>query len=305
MRTHLLVVPPSVLTSGTDAFREVVMRLAVMSDLHLEFETAPARGRNRHLPCLREEAPAVDADLVLLAGDIHTKARSAAWAARSFQVPVVMVGGNHHGWGDYLFASIAKERRAAAKCGSFPCGTPRVTVLEREIFVHEKDGERVRIVGATMWTDFALFGEGLRPMIQARAGREMNDYARIKMREFGPWRETRRLEPDDTARIHAMSVQFIREALARDFDGKTVVMTHHAPSPRSIAPKYAADQMSAAYASDLERLIGTFQPTLWVHGHIHDSADYRLGDTRIVCNPRGYFPSDMNPAFVWGKVIEI
>jgi Icc-related predicted phosphoesterase len=73
-----------------------------------------------------------------------------------------------------------------------------------------------------------------------------------------------------------------------------VVVSHHAPSPRSVAPRYGADLVSAAFASDLESLIEHYEPDLWIHGHTHDSFDYQLGRTRVVCNPRGYVSSQGN-----------
>lgn len=33
---------------------------------------------------------------------------------------------------------------------------------------------------------------------------------------------------------------------------------------------------------------------LWIHGHTHDSFDYRLNGTRVLCNPRGYARDGVN-----------
>ena len=46
--------------------------------------------------------------------------------------------------------------------------------------------------------------------------------------------------------------------------------------------------MNPAFALDLDRLIERYQPALWVHGHMHDPVDERLGKSRLVANPAGY-----------------
>lgn len=82
-----------------------------------------------------------------------------------------------------------------------------------------------------------------------------------------------------------------------------MVVTHHAPSPRSIPPEFRGDPLSACYASDLEDLIVDGRPALWVHGHIHTKVDYRVGRSRVIANPRGY-PGEGN-AFDPQLVVEI
>jgi Icc-related predicted phosphoesterase len=84
-----------------------------------------------------------------------------------------------------------------------------------------------------------------------------------------------------------------------------MVMTHHAPSFRSVAPQFRDDLLTAAYASARDDLIERFQPALWAHGHTHVSFDYRIGRTRVVCNPRGYVPDEVNAGFDPGLVIAL
>ena len=94
--------------------------------------------------------------------------------------------------------------------------------------------------------------------------------------------------------MHQQSRQFIETALKSDAIN-TVVVTHHLPHARSIPSRFEGDSLNAAYASDLSGLIEERQPALWVHGHTHDSCDYRVGATHVICNPRGY--EDENSAF--------
>ena len=83
---------------------------------------------------------------------------------------------------------------------------------------------------------------------------------------------------------YGSEIDHARDTLARAEGTPSVVITHHAPSGRSIGAQYEGDPTSPAFANDLEALIGRYQPTLWIHGHMHDRVDYQLGDTRVICN---------------------
>jgi len=90
------------------------------------------------------------------------------------------------------------------------------------------------------------------------------------------------------------SVAWLDKRFAEPFDGPTVVVTHLAPSRGSIAEKFVGSPINAAFVSDLEARIERWQPALWLHGHVHDSFDYRVGKTRVVANPRGYAKGGVN-----------
>lgn len=245
-------------------------RIAVYSDLHLEFApwTLPKSG----------------ADFAVLAG--FGDARDA------FGCPVVAVLGNHEHYGGKVEATIRKTRPAAERLG--------VELLENQ----ETAIAGVRVLGCTLWTDFRLFAgdDECRMKLDASlCAEKMTDFRVIRVAGDG----FRRFRPKDAAMTHCASVAWLRERLAVPFDGPTVVVTHHAPSPRSIPARFAGDRLSAAYASNLEPLIEEFRPALWVHGHIHDSVDYRIGTTRVLCNPRGYVPDEANAAFREDLVVEV
>jgi Icc-related predicted phosphoesterase len=82
-------------------------------------------------------------------------------------------------------------------------------------------------------------------------------------------------------------VSFLQSKISEPFGGKTVVVTHHAPSIKSIPEEYLQDPISAAYASNLEHIMLP-NVNLWIHGHVHNSCDYMVDGVRVVCNPRGY-----------------
>jgi Icc-related predicted phosphoesterase len=249
------------------------VRLHVLSDLHLEF--APF------------EPPDVDADAVVLAGDLAPGVRGLEWAAARWpDRPLVVVPGNHEFYGHAHPTVIRELAERAAQLG------PRVHVLSDEAAVVGG----VRFVGATLWTDFRVFGDPAAGM--AAAQRHMTDFRRIRVE---PWLRTAR--PADTVLWHTQSVRWLRRALWAAHDGPTVVVTHHAPSARSLNPRYA-DPAAAAYASDLEALVAGSGARLWVHGHTHHCVDYRLGPTRVLSNQRGY-PDERADGFDPALVVDL
>lgn len=131
----------------------------------------------------------------------------------------------------------------------------------------------------------------------AHARERMNDYRKVALQR-NPWQ---RLSPQATSRIHWESRAFIQATVGAA--GPAVVVTHHAPLAASLSTKHAGDLLNAAYASDLSTLIESCHPTLWVHGHMHESRDFVHDNTRIVCNPRGY--GRENREFSSGFIAEV
>jgi Icc-related predicted phosphoesterase len=109
--------------------------------------------------------------------------------------------------------------------------------------------------------------------------------------------------PEQSVQLHSVARAWLEEELSKPFAGPTVVVTHHAPHSGSVAERFESDLLTPAFASDLSQLIERYQPELWVHGHMHDCFDYRVGETRIVCNPMGYV-NERNE-FDPGLVIEV
>lgn len=248
------------------------MILHILSDLHIEF--APF------------EAPQVNADVVILAGDVHVGTRGLEWILRAFpHRPVLYVLGNHEFYGRALPKLTRKLRELAA-------GT-NVHIMENDGF--ELGG--VSFLAATLWTDFLLFGDAA--LARAAAARMMSDYRMIRVSP-----EYRRLRPLDTSAIHSASKRWLGEELAKSSGNKLVVITHHAPSRRSLPARYREDLVSAAFASDLDRLVEQSGAELWIHGHVHEPTDYCIGRTRVISNPRGY-PEEWSDSFEPALVVEV
>jgi hypothetical protein len=149
----------------------------------------------------------------------------------------------------------------------------------------------VRFLGTTLWTDFLLFGDGARRAGAMAVGRQLlRDFSRIRNADDSPSRFT----PEDAAALFDAHSRWLEARLAARFDGPTVVITHHAPSRKSIHPRFADSPLNACFVSDAEHLLDGSRAQLWIHGHTHDSFDYVVNGTRVVCNPRGYAPNGVN-----------
>lgn len=249
------------------------MRLHILSDLHQEFGEVPV--------------PRVDCDCVVLAGDVSTKTNGLKWILRNFtDMPVIYLCGNHEYYGENYPSLLDKLRDMA-------CGT-NVHVLENEAVTISG----IRFFGCTLWTDMALMGDW--ELGCMAAGAVMNDYKRIRNSTLG----YKRLSPRTTRHAHLVSVQAMRAFLEAGDSRSSVIITHHAPSLRSLPDHRRSEEISCAYASDLESLIIQYQPQLWVHGHIHHSNDFQIGETRVLANPRAY-PDKPNAAFMPDMVVEV
>ena len=162
----------------------------------------------------------------------------------------------------------------------------------------------VRFLGTTLWTDFMLFGEGeKRAQAMQEAQRFMRDFSRIRVGEAAETLFT----PAASVALFNINAAWLERRLAEPHAGATVVITHHAPSKTSIHPRFADSLLNACFVSDAERLVDGRRACLWIHGHTHDSFDYFVNGTRILCNPRGYAKDGVNenPLFDPNFLVEI
>jgi predicted phosphohydrolase len=235
------------------------MKIQIASDLHLDL-------LDDRFPGYRAVEPA-DADVLVIAGDIHRDARAVATFA-DWPVPVVYVHGNHEAYHASYAETVVALREAA-------CG--KLHYLECDDYVIGG----VRFLGCCLWTDY-LLGPAARDTAMAQAEQTLYDHRRIRLASDAP----DLFRAADALHLHRQSRAWLETKLAEAFDGPTVVVTHHGPHPHSVHPRYAGSPLNAAFVSDLTPLMG--KAALWIHGHVHDSFDYQVAGTRIVANPRGY-----------------
>lgn len=209
--------------------------------------------------------PPAIGDVLVLAGDIDVGTNGMLPYACT-GVPTVYVAGNHEFYGGHINRMNIELQQCARVTGIHYLSESAVVI------------KGVRFLGTTLWTDHALY-PGREQESMSMAGRSVSDFSSIRTSNGF-------FTPEQSVVMHRVARQWLGEQLAKPFDGPTVVVTHHAPSVRSIAPRFIDSPVNPAFVSELDELAGL--ATVWIHGHCHDSNDYDWLGTRVVANPRGY-----------------
>lgn len=211
--------------------------------------------------------------MLILAGDVSNglpEPGSLAWMSALSQSELwpqglLMVLGNHDYYGLDLHLAASRWREALEPT--------RIRLLNRDV---ARIGT-VRIAGCTLWTDY---DKGDRfSMLMAQRG--LADHHLIV-------HEGRCALPKDLLEVHTQELEFLTAQAPGSDNSPLVVVTHHAPSRRSISPAFEGDVLNPAFVSDLEPVMGQLRPTVWIHGHVHSHHDYLVGSTRVICHPLGY-----------------
>lgn len=210
------------------------MRSHILSDLHLEFGAV--------------DIPDPGSDVPVFAGDVAVGPKGVDWIRHRFaDRPIVYVLGNHEFYHHNLPAltqSLKRETRGSL-----------IHVLKNSSV--ELGG--FTFLGGALWTDFELRHTAKFDMSQAAD--LIADYRII---HFGP--NDRPLRPRDTVDAHAGSVAWLKSELSRHDPARTIVVTHHAPSPLSEAPRYTNGPLSPAFVSDHTEFVKSSGIPLWIHG---------------------------------------
>lgn len=284
------------------------MKIALASDIHLEFydcyftndegaEVLILGGDIMISEDLHDhpEPPSAFDQMLIAKGQGIGRRQMAAQMYRdflkrcSYQFPhVIYVAGNHEFYHGKFHRSLDTLRNECAKF-------PNVYFLEDQT----KEISEVSFIGCTLWTDMNR-GD---PLTLHSVRDMMNDYTQIVEDSLG----YTKLRPAHTLARHRKSLQYIKHVVAEKHDKKFVVVGHHAPTMKSIHPNYLGEHlMNGTYASDLsEFILDHPQIKLWCHGHVHYAFDYLVGDTRIVCNPRGYVGHEVDASDFKLKYLEI
>lgn len=264
------------------------MKLFIASDLHGEIWS--------HDYDVPEH---LDFDVAVFAGDVHHAYRAVSWLTNQralWHKPILYVAGNHEYYGSVLQDAAARIREAARRTNVIFLDADEVPVI---------DG--VRFLGCTLWTDYLFEADS-----QAQglgAGRMLNDHKYI--RTSGGAEFPAPFTPVEALKRHMAERRWLTDRLAEEHHGPTVCISHHGIHPGSRHERYDGDgAINASFNSDLSEIIVEHKPELWIHGHVHDTHDYTVGEggTRIVCNPRGYSRGNglsENAGFIPDLVVEI
>lgn len=242
------------------------MRINYFSDIHLEFGAL--------------KYPENDADIIVAAGDIGIFKQGLEWL-QQLNKPVVYIAGNHEFYG-YEYNQTLKMLREECKGSS-------IHFLENDSFIFNN----VRFLGCSLWADLYLDGN----KNAAALGKALNDFRKISYSDEN-------FNPQLFSTLHYLSKKWLEDELAKPFDGKTIVVTHHAPTEWS----WDNDRnkfKKIAYCTDLKYLFHEYDIAAWFHGHIHSVGDYRIAGSRILSNPRGYVGRKSVTEFDQNKIVEI
>lgn len=259
------------------------MRISLYSDLHLEF--------HRHREEKVWQIPETNADVIILAGDIDVGDYGIKWAANQSQrlgTPIIYVTGNHEFYRQ-KYQDLLKDFKSVSRDFG-------VVFLENDQFVHKG----VRFLGCTLWTDY----RANTTMTQAKAMDEcrwaLADHTLIRIGDKATFM------PDNALRLHIQSLNWLKARFDDEFEGKTVVVTHHCPSMNTgvMHPGFPVNQITGAFHSNLDYLINRENMAAWFFGHTHFTCETEINGVLVASNQKGY-PSEDGGQFSSDKVYEI
>lgn len=271
------------------------MKIQIVSDIHIDINKDHNFGFINHIN---------NCDLTLIAGDIAgSYAEEEKFLDKLVKIaekPVLCVGGNHLGY-NYRYVDVIKGTKYwSLNYLSHKYNNGNVRYLNDDYFAI---GDYI-VFGGTMYSDFNLYGNIERSGKLAERG--LNDF--IYVRVFDG-ENIRKIKYTDYIEWFNLFINKLENCINHNQDKKFIVLTHFAPSSKSLDEKYVLfSQLNPAYASDLEGFIQKYpQIKIWTHGHIHSGSDYKIGDCRVVCNPYGYagYEQKLCARKCLGKVVEV
>lgn len=246
------------------------MDALVASDLHFEFHRDAGQSFVASLP---------NADVLLCPGDLTNAA--GLWDALLLLLAryphVVFTYGNHEFYGSNIPAVKANVEQLVKRLPKMGNKYGKLHVLDNSTC--EIDGRR--FVGTTLWFRKVMGG--------LAEERRLNDFYQIGNAHQRIYEENDKAE------------EFLRDTVTSE----DIVLTHHLPAPPSIHPKYQGSPLNRFFLCDVSWIIEQRQPKLWCHGHTHESCDYTIGTTQVLCNPFGYAGHEVNRAFNENLIVKI
>jgi predicted phosphodiesterase len=269
------------------------MKIGIVSDIHSEF------WRQADLIKIggKIKQNLSEADMILLAGDIGNgtqaiKIANYLWADK----PVCMVAGNHEYYNHIVDDVIDDMTKTAA-------AMPNIHFLNRAVYTNTDFDKPVRVIGATLWTDYNLYGTQQLSMLHA--AKNLYDFQCISKsihRDI--------ITPQDVLQWHIRDKEWIQQEMEKPFEGLTVVMTHHTPVSFGDHPTYMGGANSPAFLSNLDNMFTRNDLDLVVWGHTHWSIDKTIGNTRFISSQVGYLNTNYGSTQLvecdnYGTVIDV
>jgi Icc-related predicted phosphoesterase len=252
------------------------MNIQIISDLHIEFKSI--------------EIPKIERDLLVIAGDFNAAMKGVDIIKdQCSHSPVILVLGNHDFYGSSIQEVVDFWNNVKIDNFHF--------LFNNNVVIND-----INFIGSTLFPDF-LNGN---PSSMLICQQSINDF---KGYIFNNKEKKSKITPNDYLYLSKIDKDYVMDAFEKSTSSKNVIISHYLPSEKSIHPKYKDSQQSlmknGAFLSNLDNFIHYKQPNLMIHGHTHCSFDYKIGETRIICNPRGVTQYDGDIGFKLDKVIKI
>jgi len=265
------------------------VKIQILSDLHNEF----LRGRAPNpLFKWKGRIESVDADVIILAGDIDVGTKGIEWAVQEserLETPIIYVPGNHEYY-HHDIHDLKNELINIAKDTNVFLFNPGVAIFDD-----------VRFIGATLWTDYKSYADLPQSFNMNQLSNSLRDHSIISIKEDGV---NRFFMPGDALLLHAQELDWIITELKKPIEGKTIVVTHHGPHNICQHKSYPLSPISTGFHSDLSHVICNNPIDAWIYGHTHSNLDAQISNTRIISNQAGY-PNENVQDFDPGYFIEI
>lgn len=283
------------------------MKIRVISDLHLDV--------NDKFPfSIKQE----DRDVfTLIAGDVSGNVKlTARWVKENINNGMFIVGNHDPAYNDIGWTIKNQKLYLHDK---FNVQGSNVTYLDESVGVMSKEipNTNILVVGTTLYTDYRYISEDdkkwfdkrnealkkdgepeidIGVMNRSSGERRLNDFRWGKVEDEIEFGKQRYLRAKDYEKWFNSSFQKIKEIIEANPDKEIIVLTHHCPTPKCISGEYVNSNLNSSYVSDLEDFIKSHTNIkAWCCGHVHSVTIDKVGETLIVCNPRGYernFESD-------------
>lgn len=259
--------------------KNVIPSFLYISDLHFEND----KNKKYH-----EFIDHKNSDVIILAGDIASGTKAIDFIKYLIDLGyiVIYIIGNHEYYG-FDIETLNNEWYETAKNNEslYFLNNDSVVIGKTEFF------------GTTLWTSLG----------KKTKDSNIDFFVREHIKNCGDLKGIKNSNFKNITDYHFESVDYLKKELPKTESEKVVVISHHLPTYESVHIKYRNERFKYSnflFYSSLENLICENFINFWIHGHTHETFDYTIYDTRILCNPRGYKDFNLlNSKFSWSKCL--